>query len=192
MASSKHVVVRPPNDAMAPVEEWEDIGKTALDPDTPIEQRFLLRLGDQPNDLEMRAVFADWLDERGQRDKAELLRLVSGAQPPDAARVAALARQVDPVWRAIVSRAAIDRCDARFAFRCPLRWESLASTDDARVRRCGTCQREVYFCTDLDEVQLRGRRGDCVALCASLPRERALEEYDGDFVEMGELSYDEA
>jgi len=31
----------------------------------------------------------------------------------------------------------------RFAFECPLTWESLAPTEDAAVRHCGSCNKTV-------------------------------------------------
>lgn len=193
MAISKHLVSRP---GPQPVDdfdleitgEWEHSEPTPSDPDTPVEQRFLLRLRDNPEDLAMRMVYADWLEERDQAHKATFLRMLADEVDGMAARLRHAARGLPHEWLAIVSRAPIEKCAPQFQFKCPRSWEALAGTDDAKVRHCGTCARNVYFCIDLETVRMRGRAGDCVAFCASLVRDKALEEYDGDEVFMGEIA----
>jgi uncharacterized protein (TIGR02996 family) len=73
------------------------------------EQAFLDALKATPADDTTRLVYADWLDERGEAAKAEYLRLVVGLvphyatatpDPPEVARVQALAEQLPREWRA--------------------------------------------------------------------------------------------
>lgn len=70
-----------------------------------LEQKFLAAIAANPNDAEARAVYADWLEERGD-PRAEYLRLEAllYAGP---ARFVALMKQLDPRWLAAVTR----RCD---------------------------------------------------------------------------------
>lgn len=195
MGSSKHVVSRGASASQldeldAATAEWDASEQTPIDNDTPVEQRILLELRDRPDDVEMRVVYADWLEERGRTLKARFLRLIAD-EVVLAAQVREVGRELDPEWRAIVSRVPVDKCDVRFQFKCPKRWEALASTDQSYVRHCGTCNRNVYFCTNLDEVRARGRSGECVAFCSTLNRDEALDEYDGDEVMvMGEIAVD--
>ena len=162
-------------------DEWEHQA-TPNDVDTPIEQRFLLHVRDNPSDLDMRMVFADWLEEKGLAVKSEFLRLVLQAgertDPVLEERLRILAEQLPLQWRAIVTRTPIEKCDPRFANRCPRTWQSLVSTDHPSVRHCEACDRPVYFCVDLAAVRRRGQSGDCVAFCASLVRDHALHTYE--------------
>jgi uncharacterized protein (TIGR02996 family) len=158
---------------------------TRTDPDTPTEHRFLLSLRDHPDDDGMRMVYADWLEEHGQTLKAELVR---GDAPAHRHRI------LDPEWRAIIGRTPIEGCDdVSFRFKCPKQWQALATTDDATVRHCGTCNKPVYFCTDLGEIRLRAYNRECVAFCPTLDRGKALEQYDDELMTMtmmGEVSAD--
>ncbi|MEJ7603945.1 MAG: FHA domain-containing protein [Kofleriaceae bacterium] len=178
-------------------DEWEN-HITPNDVDTPIEQRFLLHVRDNPSDLDMRMVFADWLEEKGLAAKSEFLRLVLQAgdhpNPVLEVRLRILAEQLPLQWRAIITRAAIEKCDPRFANQCPRTWESLVSTDDPAVRHCEMCHRPVHFCVDLAAVRRRGRSGDCVAFCTSLLRDHALHTYEHDPVDelvLGEIALED-
>ncbi|HEU0036324.1 MAG TPA: TIGR02996 domain-containing protein [Kofleriaceae bacterium] len=198
MAIGKHVLPRDaPRDARwsddEPTSEWFAEEPTRDDPHTPVEQRFVLDIRDHPDDPAMRMVYADWLEQRDAHRKAEFVR--AQLEPADERTaeqwfaIRQAAARLSPEWRAVVSRVPIDRCSVDFKFQCPKRWESLTSTDAPDVRFCGTCRRNVYFCTDLDQVRRLGRRGECVAFCASLNRESALEEYDGPIeMMMGEVA----
>ncbi|MBA2539550.1 MAG: TIGR02996 domain-containing protein [Deltaproteobacteria bacterium] len=164
------------------VDDWETDQKTRDDPDTPVEQRFLLQLRDNPEDLAMRMVFADWLEEHDQHEKAEVVRLLA-EQPaegtPAMRRLRLASTTLDREWMAIVSRAPIERCEApTFRFRCPKSWEALTSTDDPTVRFCGACRSNVYFCSTLPEVREHAEALRCVAFSARLSRASAIEEYD--------------
>jgi uncharacterized protein (TIGR02996 family) len=177
-----------PVDDAATTGEWQNDfkdEKTVDDPDTPVEQRFLLQLRDNPNDLAMREVFADWLEEHAQPEKAEVVRLLA-EQPaegtPAMHRLRVVSASLGHQWMAIVSRATIARCraPATFKFRCPKSWESLTSTDNPTVRACGACQQNVYFCSTLTQVRVHADAQHCVAFSAHLVRGEADEEYDRD------------
>ena len=56
----------------------------------------------------------------------------------------------------------------RFAFECPRMWETLAPTDDPKVRHCADCQQRVYFEDSLAAVESRALAGQCVAIPASV------------------------
>jgi uncharacterized protein (TIGR02996 family) len=159
--------------------EWLRDTVTPAAPDVPVEQRFLMQLRDAPEDLAMRMVFADWLEERGQPNKALVVRLL--ADPPaegtPAMRELRIASAyLDGEWLAIVSRVPIARC-AVYRLDCPGRWDALLTTDDPFVRGCGECQRSVHFCATLAEVRRQGIADNCVALSSALPA-TALVEYD--------------
>lgn len=175
-----------------PAADWEGGQQTPADPNTPVEHRFLLRLRDNPDDLAMRMVFADWLEEIGQAKKAEIVRLLADPPAEDseaAKRLYVLSDAVTDEWIAIVTRTAIEKCDSPFKFQCPKSWESLTSTDDATVRHCGTCNEAVFFCTTLAQVRIHGLARRCVAFSPKYLRSQGLEEYDGNdmLVEMGEV-----
>ena len=70
-----------------------------------LEQKFLAAITANPDDAEARAVYADWLEERGD-PRAEYLRLEAllYAGP---ARFVALMQHLSPQWLAMVTR----RCD---------------------------------------------------------------------------------
>lgn len=155
----------------------------------PAEEAFLARLRGAPDDDATRRAYAGWLEERGQRIKAEFLRLqcALAAYPdddrPEPLAIAERARAISPTsdapWRAIAGRPAIERCDAG-GDACPRRWSRLALTDDDGARRCHACRRDVFFCATLLDVQRRGEQRQRVVFDASLERSQALALYDGD------------
>ena len=141
-------------------------------------------------------VYADLLESRGEHAKAEMLRLQETFDPDlldekREKRLRVLVSEIEPEWRAQHARRAIDGCDQiRWSIQCPKKWESLASTTDAEVRLCGTCNREVFFCTTIEDVRLRGEARQCVAFDASLVRTDARLEYDAQqkLIMMGEVA----
>jgi uncharacterized protein (TIGR02996 family) len=177
-------------------DEFED-QRTRNDPDTAVEHGFLLRLRDEPNDLAMRMVFADWLEQTAQTEKAEVVRLLAEVpveDSPGIKRLRLLGTTLDREWMAVVSRAPIDKClteNIQFRYQCPKSWEALTSTDDATVRFCSQCQQNVYFCSTVDDVRRRGKANDCVAFSPSLRRQDALAEYDArkeEMIVMGDIA----
>ena len=51
-----------------------------------------------------------------------------------------------------VGKAEVINCD--FEYECPLDWFKLATTDDASIRYCRACNKEVYFCRDAGQLTL--------------------------------------
>lgn len=49
-------------------------------------------------------------------------------------------------------------------FRCPLKWESLATTQHEDVRYCGVCDEQVYFYENLEAALRRSGAKRCVAI----------------------------
>ena len=106
-----------------------------------------------------RTVYADWLEEQGDRDRAELVRLETGATKPWRER----AGRTDVAWRTLVARPLIEGC-VELEFQCPKDWGSLTPTSDAGVRHCSACDMPVHYCADVPEARLHAKSGDCVAL----------------------------
>jgi uncharacterized protein (TIGR02996 family) len=142
-------------------------------------------ISERPNDHVTRAVYADWLEEQGGpgadqaaylRAEAELAALPEGDERCAGVegRLHDLAGRLDGGWLAVVSRRPIENCEhigPRFELGCPKRWEELGPTEKGpRVRLCGACQKNVYYCDTLDEAWRHGFEGRCVALSAGVKR----------------------
>jgi len=133
-----------------------------------------------------RSVYADWLEEHEQLDRAEFLRVQQQlrATAPDAegfdalsSRLGALATGIDVAWRVVVARPAIERCSVAFDFRCPKEWGSLAPTDRDGVRACNACHKHVHYAASIVDARQLAARGHCVALDVTSAR------WDGDLGE---------
>jgi uncharacterized protein (TIGR02996 family) len=141
------------------------------------EDAFLQALLANPDDVNLRLVYADWLEERGD-PRGELLRLdVKLVElPPKGVparklrrRLEELRQGIDPTWLARIDSTPIDGCVA-FAFECPKRWEHLRPTKDPLTRYCTSCRKHVHHCHTLAEAQDRADRRECVALDSRLLR----------------------
>ena len=51
-----------------------------------------------------------------------------------------------------VGKAEVINCD--FEYECPRDWFKLATTDDPSIRHCSACNKEVYFCRDVNQLVL--------------------------------------
>src|SRR4051812_21032572 len=105
----------------------------------PAELQFVDAIRDNAQDFALRVVYADWLEQRGDAAKAELVRLLSVAPregSPERARIRELGAQLPNAWFAILSRTPIDGCEQQLRRACSQRWESLAPTDQPDVRHC--------------------------------------------------------
>jgi uncharacterized protein (TIGR02996 family) len=142
----------------------------------------------------VREVYADWLEQNGFSLRAQLLRAETEAAIPGidlSIRLERLAPRGDEPFRALVSRAPLDRCDGlQFRFRCPKTWNALAPTADDRVRHCATCEREVHYCTSIHEARAHGEQQHCIAIDAAVARGEALEAYDDNMQDtwLGDIS----
>ena len=51
-----------------------------------------------------------------------------------------------------------------FAFKCKAEWDELDNTEDDRIKFCNDCQKEVYLCSDDDQLVKAIKLNRCVAL----------------------------
>jgi len=145
-------------------------------PYDPVEERLIAAIA--ARDHASRVVYADWLEGRGEAERAEFLRIqdrLIGTSPDDpdfragAARLEELARGIDLEWRFAVGRPAIEGCLA-FQLRCPKEWGALAATGRDDVRFCDACERQVFYCDSLAAARSHARMGDCVAVDPGISR----------------------
>lgn len=134
-----------------------------------------------------RLTYADWLEARGEHERASFLRvelLVSRMASGDPRHEACtrqlrdLVPHVDPDWRARVARPSIEGCRATTS-RCPRRWDALTRTEREAVRYCGGCASNVYYFESVDEARDAALRGACVAI------DLGAERWDDDLVDFG-------
>ena len=52
--------------------------------------------------------------------------------------------------------------------RCPLRWDALTETEEPGVKHCSSCEKNVYFCENLDDARERAANNQCVAIHSSV------------------------
>jgi len=119
-----------------------------------------------------RIVYADWLEDQGEAVRAEFLRaqdlLVATAVDDPlfrerSDRMRELAAAIDVSWRYKVARPLIENCMA-VEFECPRDWGSLATTEKRNVRYCGSCEKQVFYCSTVDDARRHTQRGHCVAV----------------------------
>jgi uncharacterized protein (TIGR02996 family) len=173
-----------------------ELRELSLDHSDPTEEQLLELIRERPADAEVRAVYADWLEDRGHSERAQFLReqlalgaVTSAADPAFAAaadRLAALAPRVGDAWRARVAMSFIENCDENlpphhyrrrpapalgFELVCPMRWDRLAPTEREDVRSCSACRRNVTYCTTIEQARTLAMSGECVAVDVSEKRE---------------------
>ncbi len=146
-------------------------GAAAVEAPEPVEEKLLQAI--ESGDDGSRLAYADWLEQRGDQLRAELVRRQDElAQRGESTNdiVMQLTRSTDSDWRRRISRAPIEQCGMQWRFQCPRQWSSLALTADPAVRYCGACQRNVHYCTTLAVAAAVAERGDCVAIDAAVRR----------------------
>jgi len=137
----------------------------------PIEQQLIdaIIAGDSTS----RMVSADWLEQRGQTARAELLRLqelLAGIDATDSdrraqfqhavRRLGELASDIDPEWRLLVGRPVVERC-RQSSVRCTQDWGTLLPTGDPSARSCTTCKEKVYYASSCEEGRAYARTDRC-------------------------------
>jgi uncharacterized protein (TIGR02996 family) len=152
----------------------------------PQETAFLRSIVDNPDDDANRLVYADWLEEYGQPDRARCVRLEVELNrlPRSDPRFASLAAEMEVldsafdaqwVW-ALVRPARVLNCgqpesydlNLRFNYLCPNRWADLRPTENAAVRYCEECRKKVHYCESKAEAERHALAGDCIAITSRL------------------------
>jgi len=140
------------------------------------EATFLQAVQADPENLAVRLAYADWLEEHGD-PRAEYLRVEAELKrepenKPLQLRFHELRRLIDRDWQARIDRARIENCMFRFEYQCPKRWEALKPTDQATVRFCDTCRKNVYYCRSVVEAGAHVVEDECVAIDSHVPYRR--------------------
>jgi uncharacterized protein (TIGR02996 family) len=152
----------------------------------PQETAFLRGIVEDPDDDAARLVFADWLDDHGDADKAAFVRAeVELSRQPQSSEC--FDRLRDELFRlddaiggrwawALVRPGRLLNCGdsgskdpvLRFAYQCPNRWADLTPTPQADRRYCGECRKDVHFCHSKQEAEEHAVQGHCVAIGSRL------------------------
>jgi len=144
------------------------------------ERAFVQMIAAEPGDGGTRLVYADWLEEQGEADRAAFLRLEAQlthtpVTHADFVRLnkefRALHARLDPLWLARIDRTEIENCFIQFEVPCPKRWERLRPTADAAVRFCETCRKNVYHCATIESARDHAQADHCVAVDSRLARQ---------------------
>ena len=124
------------------------------------ESLFLRAIRAAPDDTP-RLIYADWLDDQGDR-RADFIRAeVEHAnfifdpddpkEDPTLHRFSELGNGLGTDWVAAVSRLSIRHCPRGSNPECPGRRELLAPRPFETLRTCRNCGEDVVFCTSEDE-----------------------------------------
>jgi uncharacterized protein (TIGR02996 family) len=109
----------------------------------------------------IRAVYADWLEQQGHVERAEMLRLQEqiaripdegrGRREAGLARLRELAVASDIEWRMAIARSRVLSCARPDEPRCSMDWGQLQATPQLNIRNCNKCDKPVrYVCTDVE------------------------------------------
>jgi uncharacterized protein (TIGR02996 family) len=159
--------------AGTPLEVRRYFGEEPRDPDTA-ETELLVAMREEPESGEAREVYADWLDVKGRCSEAEFVRLQWLSKQrkvldPEAfssewmshqtravqLRLRDLAQLSDPERRALVSRPTV-LCSS---VTCERRWDALPTDPESDlVRACKACNKDVEFCSTIEQLAAAGRR----------------------------------
>jgi len=145
---------------------------------TDDDKAFLRAILANPAELTAWLVYADWLDEhhdpRAEFIRLEIRRGQLATNDPERTEIEYTLREVrkrlDPKWVAIFDRPAIENCEPAFPVKCPKRWENLTATEKLTVRHCPSCEKQVYYCSKLEEAREHVERGHCVAVSLAVLR----------------------
>ncbi len=56
------------------------------------------------------------------------------------------------------------RISCEFVFKCPRTWERLAPTEQANIRHCSECNRDVHLVLSEEDFRRHGKEGHCMAV----------------------------
>ena len=139
-------------------------------PDHPMERSLLQAIASR--DDASRIVYADWLEQRGDRVRAEFLRVQDqlredwrpgGELAVLVSRLRALAAEIEVAWRLQVADPDVERCGGAFR-SCGMHWSVLQPTERDSVRHCTRREHDVYYALHVGEARGHARAGRCVAL----------------------------
>lgn len=154
------------------------------------EREWLEALRRNGSDDDTRAVYADWLEEHGSRDRAEFLReqmairKIASAEDPafraSSERLRALAEKVGVGWRARVAMLFIEPSTCglprglpvAMEMTCPKRWEEMTPTAIEGVRTCNACKMDVVYCTTIEQARQHAADGGCIAIDVRVARSK--------------------
>ncbi|GAB3191250.1 hypothetical protein GCM10027292_29150 [Hydrogenophaga aquatica] len=54
-------------------------------------------------------------------------------------------------------------------YECSADWNELTATTDDKIRHCTTCDKDVHFCTDQNQLDGHAKQGHCVAFYEAEP-----------------------
>ena len=145
------------------------------------ENKFIRAILDDPRDVNLRLVYADWLEERGDPDsarRAEYLRTECTLDTLPAKdkkrhhlqdRLRHLRTVVGDDWWQALDCARVEYC-VEFEYQCPQRWDMLTPTGDPAIRHCSECQQDVHYTRSGREARRLADAGMCVAIDSRLAR----------------------
>lgn len=70
-----------------------------------------------------------------------------------------------------------------FNFVCPKKWNEMEPTENRKVRFCGDCKKNVYFCDNIVEARELGNQGCCVGIDVGVKRKK--DDHFGEFAIFG-------
>jgi uncharacterized protein (TIGR02996 family) len=141
------------------------------------DKDFITAILADPDDDTLRLVYADWLEERGDR-RAEYLRIEAALAVAGQTRghrqlrreLDELRQAIDRRWQVLLDRTPLENCQFRTALACPDRWERLKPTPEPNVRSCGSCRQQVHYCDTLQQARHHLLQGHCIAVNSHEPR----------------------
>ena len=109
-------------------------------------------------DIASRMIYADWLEGRGDVDRADIVRRLAEGGALDAQLLLALA-PTNVRWRARVLEPAIEQCARE---DCNRHWGALERTARADLRRCGRCTKLALYCVNAGQAAEHRSNGGVV------------------------------
>jgi uncharacterized protein (TIGR02996 family) len=100
-------------------------------------------------DVASRMIYADWLEARGDLERAEIVRRLAEGAPVDHELELALA-PTNVRWRARILEPTIEGCKVA---DCPGHWGALERTGRADMRRCDRCAKLVLYCVNVPQAE---------------------------------------
>lgn len=117
-------------------------------------------------DTASRMIYADWLEGRGDLERADIVRRLAEGDAPDQELLIALA-PTNVRWRARVLEPTIEHCKRD---DCPKHWGALERTARADLRRCDRCVKLVLYCVNGGQAAEHHKAGGVVVFDPFAPR----------------------